>query len=63
MDSVISLQELHDELAGANPPVVVDVRRPDRFAAGHVPGALNIQVRDLHSLVERVPRDRPVVTY
>ena len=63
MDLVTSLQELRDELGGANPPVVVDVRRRDRFAAGHIPGALNIQVRDLHSLVERVPRDRPVVTY
>lgn len=30
------------ELAGDNSPVVLDVRRPEDYARGHIPGAINI---------------------
>lgn len=42
---------------------VVDVREPDEFAAGHITGALNIPLGSLQANLERVPRDRPVLTY
>lgn len=42
---------------------LVDVRSPDEYTAGHVPGAINIPVDELEARQSEVPRDRPVVTY
>ncbi|MBV6417090.1 MAG: Thiosulfate sulfurtransferase GlpE [Steroidobacteraceae bacterium] len=51
--------------AGATTTVVLDVRTPEEFAAGHVPGAINIphdQVKD--RLAELgASKDRPIVVY
>jgi NADPH-dependent 2,4-dienoyl-CoA reductase/sulfur reductase-like enzyme/rhodanese-related sulfurtransferase len=44
-------------------PFVVDVRTPAEFAAGHVPGAVNIPVDELRSRLGDFPRERPIVTY
>jgi rhodanese-related sulfurtransferase len=38
----ISREELKSRLAKAEPTVIVDVRSPEEFAAGHVAGAINI---------------------
>jgi rhodanese-related sulfurtransferase len=40
---------------------VIDVREPAEFAAGHVPGAVNLPQAELASRLEEVPRDRPVL--
>lgn len=37
----ITAQEL-DAMLGAGQAMVVDVREPDEFAAGHIPGAVNM---------------------
>lgn len=43
---------------------LVDVRTPDEFAAGHLPGAVNIPLAELgHRLDELEPRDGAVVLY
>ena len=39
---------------------VVDVREPEEFASGHVPGAVNLPQADLATRLDEVPRDRPV---
>jgi hydroxyacylglutathione hydrolase len=39
---------------------VVDVREPEEFANGHVPGAVNLPQADLASRLDEIPRDRPV---
>jgi len=36
---------------------VLDVRRPDEFAAGHVEGAVNIPVHDLAKHIDQLPDD------
>ena len=38
--------------------VVLDVRRPDEFAASHVAGALNVPVYDLPTRIVELPRGR-----
>jgi rhodanese-related sulfurtransferase len=44
--------------------LLLDVRSPEEFAAGHLEGALNIPVDALASrLAEVGPKDRPVVVY
>lgn len=43
---------------------LVDVRTPGEFAAGHIPGALNIPVQQLDSrMSELQPQDTAVVVY
>jgi NADPH-dependent 2,4-dienoyl-CoA reductase/sulfur reductase-like enzyme/rhodanese-related sulfurtransferase len=47
----------------ANAPLLLDVRTATEFAAGHIPGAMNIPVDELRARLAEVPRDRSVVTY
>lgn len=43
---------------------LVDVRTPEEFAAGHLPGAINLPVQELERRrVELEPQERPVVVY
>jgi phage shock protein E len=42
---------------------VLDVRTPEEFASGHVPGAVNVPHDQLASRVAEVPRDKDVVVY
>jgi glyoxylase-like metal-dependent hydrolase (beta-lactamase superfamily II)/rhodanese-related sulfurtransferase len=46
----------------ARPPHVtlLDVREPEEYARGHVPGAVNLPQADLATRLAEVPRDRPV---
>jgi rhodanese-related sulfurtransferase len=47
----------------ARPPhaAVLDVREPEEFAGGHIPGAVNLPQADLATRLDEVPRDRPVL--
>jgi rhodanese-related sulfurtransferase len=50
-----------NELESRPPEVVLlDVREPQEFASGHVPGARNLPQADLATRLSDVPRDRPV---
>lgn len=42
---------------------VLDVRPPEEYAAGHVPGALNVPLAELEKHLKRLPKDREVVAY
>lgn len=42
---------------------LVDVRTTDEFAAGHVPGAINIPVQELAERKVEIDRKAPVVLY
>ena len=44
-------------------PFVLDVRTPQEFASGHIPGAVNIPVDDLRSRLGELPRDRQIAAY
>jgi rhodanese-related sulfurtransferase len=44
-------------------PVLVDVRTPQEYAAGHIPGALNIPVDDLRNRLNELSRHREVAVY
>ncbi|HEX6778334.1 MAG TPA: rhodanese-like domain-containing protein [Ktedonobacterales bacterium] len=62
---LISAGELHEKQrqAEGDRPVVIDVRGPKEYAAGHVRDAVNIPLSQLGKKLARVPQDRPVVTY
>ena len=42
---------------------VIDVRPPDEFALGHVPGAINVPLGDLPARLAELGKDREVVAY
>ena len=42
---------------------VLDVRPPEEYAAGHVPGAINIASDALSSHLRRLPKGREVIAY
>ena len=42
---------------------VLDVRPPDEFAAGHLPGAVNMQLSDLGKRLKELPKDHEVIAY
>ncbi|MBI3971489.1 MAG: MBL fold metallo-hydrolase [Chloroflexi bacterium] len=42
--------------------LVLDVREPDEYTGGHVPGAVNIPQSLIASRLDDLPRDRPIVT-
>jgi rhodanese-related sulfurtransferase len=42
---------------------VLDVRPPEEFAAGHLPGAVNIPVRELAKRLKELPKDKEVIAY
>lgn len=43
--------------------LALDVREPNEFAEGHLPGALNIPLGELQQRVQELPRNRSIVTY
>jgi glyoxylase-like metal-dependent hydrolase (beta-lactamase superfamily II)/rhodanese-related sulfurtransferase len=48
---------------GYREAVVVDVRKPSEFAAGHLPGAINLPLDYLHENLAQFPKDRPVYVH
>lgn len=52
-----------DAVAGAGDRVLLDVRTPGEFAAGHIPGAVNVPVDELRGRLGELPRDREIVAY
>ena len=42
---------------------VLDVRPPDEYRAGHIPGALSMPVEQLERRLSEIPADRPVIAY
>jgi rhodanese-related sulfurtransferase len=42
---------------------VLDVRPPEEFRAGHIPGALSVPLSELKKRLAELPRDREVVAY
>lgn len=56
--------EVAEMLRGPARPVVIDLREPNEWNLGHLPGAVHIPRGRLESQIEaRVRRDEPVVLY
>jgi rhodanese-related sulfurtransferase len=45
------------------PVVLVDMRRPAEFSAGHLPGAISIPLADLSKRYREIPKSARVVLY
>ncbi len=60
--SAVDVTEAQRRLASRE-AVLIDVREPDEWAAGHVAGATHIPLGDLAARLAEVPRDRPVLLF
>jgi len=62
---VITADELAAEIAAGNPPIILDVRTEEEFAAGHIPGAINIPHTELTARLDELPADHqsPIVVH
>ncbi|MDP8970387.1 MAG: metalloregulator ArsR/SmtB family transcription factor [Actinomycetota bacterium] len=58
----VSRAELHRRLQ-AGDVVVIDVRPPEEYAAGHIPGAVSIPVDELEQRLAELPPHVDVVAY
>lgn len=47
----------------ASDALVIDVRQPSEYEEGHIPGAVNIPLRELGANVDKIPTDRQVFVY
>jgi rhodanese-related sulfurtransferase len=54
---------VHAEELAENAAFLLDVRTPAEFAAGHIPGAVNIPIDELRHRRDELPSDRPIVAY
>ena len=61
----ISTIEAHERLESSDPPLFVDVREPDEWEEGHIPGALHVTRGRLESRIEGLVPDksRPLAVY
>ena len=61
----ISATALHLRLNTAAAPLILDVRSPEEYAAGHIPGARNIPYRELPEHLDALAafRQEEVVVY
>jgi len=59
---VTQVAELPDAAASAE-TLLLDVRSPAEFAAGHIPGATPIPLEELRGRLDELDADQPVVTY
>ena len=56
----------HEELASrlrTGLVTLIDVRPAEEFAAGHIPGAVNIPLAELPRRIDELPADRAVIAY
>ena len=56
----IPVVEIADVARRTAATVLLDVREPEEYAHGHVPGALNLPQAELALRLDEVPRDRPI---
>ena len=64
----VSADDLYENLNDGdttNDPFIVSVRKPEDYAKGHIPGAVNIPWKSIAApeSLAALPKDRPIVTY
>lgn len=58
----VSVNDLADRIRSGL-VTVVDVRPKEEYAAGHLPGAINIPLADMEKNLGKLPRDREIIAY
>jgi len=59
----ISAPMMAEELASADPPLLLDIRNPREWSAKHIEGSLNIPLNHLQERIAEIPRDRRIAVH
>jgi rhodanese-related sulfurtransferase/glyoxylase-like metal-dependent hydrolase (beta-lactamase superfamily II) len=59
----LSAPMVAEELAGADPPLLLDIRTPREWTAKHVDGSVNIPLNHLQERLGEIPRDRRIAVH
>lgn len=59
----ISVLIAAEDLAAADPPLIVDVRSPGEYAAKHIEGSVNVPLNRLQQRIHELPRDRRIMLH
>jgi rhodanese-related sulfurtransferase len=59
----LSAPMVADELAGSEPPLVLDIRNPREWATKHIDGSVNIPLNHLQERISEIPRDRRIAVH
>jgi len=59
----LSAPMVADELAGADPPFVLDIRNPREWSAKHIAGSVNIPLNHLQERIAELPRNRRIAVH
>src|SRR5229473_8459704 len=59
----ISAPMVAEELASANPPLLLDIRNPREWAAKHIDGSVNVPLNHLQERIAEIPRDRRIAVH
>ncbi len=59
----ISAPMVAEELADADPPLVLDIRNPREWATKHIEGSVNIPLNHLQERIAEIPRDRRMAVH
>jgi rhodanese-related sulfurtransferase len=57
----VNAVELNEKLKNGKKSLVVDVRQPEEYAAGHIAGSKLIPLGDLGRRLNELPRDREII--
>jgi rhodanese-related sulfurtransferase len=57
----VNAAELNEKLKNGKSSLVVDVRQPEEYAAGHIAGSKLIPLGDLSKRLNELPKDREII--
>lgn len=59
-DPEITPEELANRIKEGKAPVMIDVREVDEYAAGHIPGSINLPLSEFINLYQQIPQEKEV---
>jgi rhodanese-related sulfurtransferase len=57
----LNATELNEKLKNGKRPLVIDVRQPDEYRAGHIAGSKLIPLGELGKRINELPKDKEIV--
>ena len=59
----VSAPMVAEELASADPPLLLDIRNPREWVTKHIDGSVNVPLNHLQERIAEIPRDRRIAVH